>query len=209
VKSQTRAWLVFLIIFLAWNTIIAAPFRYFADMLKTWGQFLVQYTHLASGTQALLIFLWIGVLLVIFLLLGRGRSRLYLAGIFSLAEVTYHLIICIRNNQLYDVSLPITVGLALALLFLLINSKSPSLWLSDAFITALAAWLIYEGPLPALFSLLKIPFKALSPLIVLSNDALIFAMKDYWHLPLLVLALIPTILAVVPLLFLASGRQKG
>lgn len=208
-KSQTRAWLVAAGLFLAWSTVVAAPFRYFAEMLRDWSRYLSGLAGLSDPIRSLLTYGWISLFLILFLLAGRSRQGLYLAGIFALAEVTYHLVICLRNGQLYDVSLPITIGLALALLFLLIKSKSPSLWLSDAFICALAVWQINDTLLAALFDVLKLNRDTLAPLIRVPENALIFSLRDFWHLPLAVWALIAAALVIVPLVFLASRRQKG
>ncbi len=208
-KSQTRAWLVTLILLLSWGTLLAAPFRYFAEMLRDWGRFMAGLTPFSAGTQTLLVYLWMTVLLAVSLVLGRGRQTIYLAGIFALAEVCYHLVICIRNNQLYDVSLPLTIGLALALLFLLIRSKSPSLWLTDFFVCGLAVWLLYDSLLAQAVAWLKLAPDALAPIFVFPKTSLIASLQDFWHLPLVAWVIGISLLAVIPLVFLTAGRQKG
>ncbi len=38
-KSQTRAWLVCIVLFVLWGTLAAAPFQYFSDLIRELGGF--------------------------------------------------------------------------------------------------------------------------------------------------------------------------
>ncbi len=208
-KSQSRAWIVFGLLFVSWGTLASGPFSYFSGMVRQLADFLFKRRIFSSGLQAGFIYLFIAVLYVALLLLSRHRSRTYIAGFCALAGMIHHLILCLRTRQIYEVSLAIAIGLALALLFLLIKSQSPALWLSDAFILSLPVYLLYDGLLSPLFSLLEIDRRLLEPLMSVPADSLIFRMQGLWHLPQITWSLLPVILALAPMVWLTPGRKKG
>lgn len=208
-KSQTRAWLIFALLFCTWGMWQVNPFTYFATMIRDWGGLLISHPFMPSPWQAILIYLLTGLILITLLLLGRSRNRLYIAGICALAEMVHHLVQCLRTNRIYPVSLAIAAGLALALLFLLIKAKSPALWLSDAFTMSLPVWLIYDGVIYPLGHLLNLKPNLLGPLLPVPADSLLEKLAGVFGLPISVWALLPLLLAVLPLIFLSGNRQKG
>jgi hypothetical protein len=208
-KSQNRAWLLFVLLFLFWGTLPASPFAYFAEMIREWGGLLISQPFMPKPWQAVLIYLLIGLTLATLLLLGRSRNRLYIAGVCALAEMTHHLVICIRTGRIYSVSLAIAIGLALALLFLLIKAKSPALWLSDAFVTSLAAWLIYDGLVYPLSQMLDLKPDFLAPFLPIPEHSLLENLSGVLGLPMVAWALLPVLMAALPLIFLSGNRQKG
>jgi hypothetical protein len=208
-KSQTRAWMIFALLFFLWGTLPISPFAYFAGMIREWSGFLISQPFFPGSWQAILIYVLTSLILITFLLLGRSRNRVYIAGICALAEMVYHLIICIRTNRIYPVSLAIAGGLALALFFLLIKAKSPSIWLSDAYILSLPVFLIYDGVLHPLGQLLDIPPDKFAPFVPIPETALITNLDHALGLPMAVWSILPLLLAVLPLVFFSSGRQKG
>lgn len=208
-KSQTRAWLMFAVLFIFWGTLPASPFKYFAGMIREMGGYLVEAPPVSPLFRSVALYLLAAVLFLTLLLLGRGRSRLYLAGFCALATIIHHVFLCIRTGQVYPVSFAIAIGLALALLFLLIKSKRPGLWLSDAFIMALPVWLIYDGLVYALNRLPGQPLDRLSPLLSVPDNSLLTGLDGALGLPLAAWAVLPLILALLPMILLAPGRQKG
>ncbi|NLM15898.1 MAG: hypothetical protein GX218_08595 [Clostridiaceae bacterium] len=208
-KSQTRAWLVCIVLFVLWGTLAAAPFQYFSDLIRELGGLLVETPVLPAAWKTFLVYLLFAVVLVVLLILGRSRSRIYLAGLCALATIIHHLVLCIRTGKVYPVSLAIAIGLALALLFLLIKSKRPGLWLSDAYTLSLAIWLIYDGPIYALSRIPGLNVGRLSPFIPVPADPLSKNLDNFLGIPLIAWAVLPLLLGVLPIIFLARGRQKG
>lgn len=208
-KSQNRAWFIFALLIVFWGTLPVSPFAYFAEMIREWGGLLIVQPFLPGPWQAVLIYLLTSLVMVALLLLGRSRNRLYIAGICALAEMVHHLVICIRTNRIYSVSLAIAIGLALALLFLIIKAKSPGLWLSDAFVLSLSAWLIYDGVVYPLARLFDLKSELLSQLMPVPEHSLLENLAGVLGMPMLVWGLLPLLLAVLPLIFLGGNRQKG
>lgn len=208
-KSQNRAWIVVIALFLAWNTLPVSPFGYFADMFRHWFGLVIIRPFLPVAWQALLIYIMFALLLSGLLLLGRSNNRFYLAGFCALATLLHHLVYCIRTGRVYPVSPAIAIGLALALLFLIIKAKSPALWLTDAYVLALAVWLIRDGVLPPILDRLALSQSSLADFLQLSADPLIGKLDQVWHLPAIAWSILPLALAVLPLILFARGRQKG
>ncbi len=208
-KSQNRAWVLLALLFVFWGTLPASPFAYFAAMIREWSGLLLGQPFLPGAWQAVLIYLLLGLLLATLLLLGRSRNRLYIAGVCALAEMTHHLISCLRTSRITSVSLAIAIGLALALLFLLIKAKSPALWLSDAFVVSLAVWLLYDGLVFPLGKLLDLKTTVAAPFLPIPEHSLLENLSGALGLPLLVWAALPVLMAILPLVFLGANRQKG
>lgn len=208
-KSETRAWIIFILLLIFWRTLPVSPFNYFAGMIRDWFDLVAGQPFLPPVWQVLISFLMISLLLTALLLVGRTRSRLYLAGICALAEMAHHLVVCIKTNQIYAVSPAIAIGLALALLFLIIKAKSPGLWLSDAFVLSLPAWLIHDSVLPLLFSLLGLDKGSVADWFMLTDNPMIAVMDGRLGLPTIVWSIIPLLLAGLPLVFFTKKRMKG
>lgn len=207
-KSQTRAWIVLGIIFFCWGTLPISPFSYFAAMIREWGDFLFVRSFLPVTMQSLLIYLLFTVLFVAFLLIGRSRSRIYIAGICALAGMAHHLVYCLRTDRLYEASLALAIGLALALLFLIIRSPQPSLWLSEGYIMALPVYILYDGLLHPLFKTADIGYRALAPFMPVPQKSLLSSFDGLWGIPLFVWVFMPAVMVLIPLIFLSKGRQK-
>lgn len=208
-KSATRAWIMMVLLFFLWQTIAASPFRYFADLFGEVVGFVVTRPLLAKPVQALIIYLLFGLLLTGLLLVGRYRNRVFIGGLCALTTLVGQLAAAVRTGRLDSVSVAVAIGLALALLFLIIRASSPALWLSDAYVLALAVWLIYDGVLPPLLRILRPGSGAISGFFSLPGNEWIWSLSGFLGLPVIVWAFLPLCAAVLPVAFCASGRQKG
>ena len=206
-KSQTRAWIMFGVIIFVWGMIGASPFVYFAEMLTGMFNWLLGKTGWSGQLQLLLVYIVIAGIASLLLVLGRKKFRLYLAGFFSLAILVHHLIRCLKTNQLYDISLPIVIVLALALVFLLIKSRKPGLWLADAFIMSLPVWLIYNGLMVLIFSLFDWGTDRWQPFFRGTASVGVKLLDGLLGMPWQLWVIIPTVLAVLPVVFLAKNRD--
>ena len=208
-KSQTRAWIIMVVLFVLWGTLPVSPFVYFSEMIREWAGLVFEHSIIPLPWQAVLIYLTLALLTTILLLLGRSRSNIYIAGFCALAGMVHHLILCIRTQRLYTVSFAIAIGLALALLFLLIKPQSPALWLSDAFIMALPVFILYDGLLNPLFKLVGLKADALEPFMPIPDQSLVSRLDGVFGLPQTIWAILPLLLALAPVILLSAKRKKG
>jgi hypothetical protein len=209
-KSQTRAWSVALILLLTWSTLFSAPFRAFYSMTESIAGWFSETAGLDAVASV-----WLSIVLQILVLslmfwMGQGRrQRFYLAGYAALAPLLFHLGNCLRNRAVLDVPMPITIGVALALLFHLIPAKSPALWLADAFALSIVVGLVVDVFLASLFRVLDWPLRLLAPVLIIPGTSEAFALGGWLGIPLLVWTMLILILTLLPPLFLAGGRSKG
>lgn len=208
-KSQTRAWIMFTLLLLLWGTIVASPFAYFAKIIAELADFLFRRDAFHIGLQAVLTYLFVGLILTMLLIIGRSRNRVYIAGFCALAGMVHHLIHCLRTQQLYAVSLAIAIGLALALLFLLIRPQGPALWLSDAFIVSLPVFLILDGVVSPVFSFFDLSPQMFEPFLQIPATSLTQRLAGLWGLPQIVWIVVPLAAALIPMIMLTKGRKKG
>lgn len=208
-KSHTRALIVFLIVFILFSTPFMGPFSYFSDLVARLASSVIGLLPLTAAWAAVGQAVFRVLVLTALLLIGRGRQSHYVAAICALVEMVHHLVLAVTTRSLYPVSLSIAIGLALALLFLLLPSHRPSLWLSDAFILAIPAGLIYDGVLGPLYDLFRLPARVFSPLFILPDQSLIDRLAGHLGLPVLAWSLLLAILALLPVALWARGRQKG
>ncbi|NLW11072.1 MAG: hypothetical protein GX028_03550 [Clostridiaceae bacterium] len=207
-KSETRAWLAGAVLMLVWRMTYAGPFSYFADIIADGLRRLWSFASVPTKPGVLLTYVFVAAATCLFFFLGRKRFRLYLAGFFVLAVLLHHVFICIKNGKLYPVSFAIVIVLALALVFLLIKSKTPGLILADLFILALPVWLIYDSLLVLIFSLFKWSGNHWSPYFVLPDSPLIKQLDGLFKLPWEVWTIVPVVCAVLPVVFLAKNRNR-
>lgn len=208
-KSQIRALIIFLIVFILFSTPLMGPFSYFSELVARLSSTVAGLLPVSAAWAAVGQVVLRALVLVALLLFGLSRQSHYVAAICALVEMVHHLVVAVTTRSLYPVSLSIAIGLALALLFLLLPSQRPSLWLSDAFIFAIPAGLLYDGVLGPLFSLLRLPARTFAPLFILPDQSLINRLTGHLGLSAPVWALLIALVALLPVALLARGRQKG
>lgn len=208
-KSQTRGLIVFIILFVFFSTPFMAPFSYFSGLISTFAGMIIGLLPLSASWSVALQFVFMALVLTALLLIGRNRQSYFIAAICALVEMVHHLVICVVTKSLYPVSLPIAVGLALALLFLLLPSHRPAFYLSDAFILSIPVAMIYNGVLGPLYGLFHLPARIFSPLFILPEQTLINRLDGHLGLPMLAYAPIIFLLALLPMILWTRGRQKG
>lgn len=208
-KSQTRALIVFIVLFVLFSTPFMGPFSYFAGLVTTLAGSIIGLLPLSAAWSAGLQFVFMMLVLSAFLLIGRNRQSYYIAAVCALVEMVHHLVVCILTKSLYPVSLSIAIGLALALLFMLLPTRRPALYLSDAFVLAIPVAMIYDGVLGPAYDLFHLPARIFSPLFVLPDQTLINRLDGHLGLPVLIYSLIILFLALLPLVIWARGRLKG
>jgi len=208
-KSQTRALIVIIVVFILFSTPLMGPFSYFSDLVKSMTSTVIGLLPISAAWSAVLQFVFMALLLSALLLLGRNRQSQYIAAVCALVEMVHHLVVCVVTKSLYAVSLPIAIGLALALLFLLLPSKRPALYLSDAFILSIPVSMIYEGVLWTAYDLFRLPARIFAPLFIVSDKSLVSQLDGHLGLPVLVYAALILFLALLPVVLWARGRLKG
>ena len=142
---------LFLAVVLLWGTIIAAPFRTFAEMARDMAAAAAGAAGLAGFALAAAVHAAAIVLMAALLMACRSRNSELVAGICALAATVWHMASRLGDRQFTPVSTAVTVGLAVILACLVFKARTASLWLGAAYAASLAAMVLYDAAiLPAI-----------------------------------------------------------
>ncbi len=208
-KSQTRAWILTTALVLLWSTPVAAPFAYFSNLIYDLANKITGVFDLSAPLSVMTAVLLLLAAVAALLWFDHGRNRLYWAGYIALAEVVAFFIDAYKTDSVYQLPMPLSIGLALALLMMLIPQNTPGNWLSDAYILAIPAWLIVEMALSGFYSQFDWSSDLLAPLLIVPEQSPIFALQDWLSLPIWLWSGVVLAGALLPVILLAKGRAKG
>jgi len=208
-NSGSRGLIVSILLFVLWGTVITGPFRYLAYAFRSVFLMLCSLAHIPQVFSAFLVTLALALVAVIFLLLSSKKSAEYMAGIGAILSVLYYLYTCIVSRSFDSLSFPVALGLAAALLFMMLRAESASLWLGDAYFYSIPVLLFYELVLTPLFSALKISGTLLSPFITVPDAGLSTRIGNLAGLPVLVWGVFLFTITLLPVIFFSKGRAKG
>lgn len=208
-KSESRALLVSVALLLLWGTVLAGPFRYFAYAFRDFFSWALDTMHAPSVPSGFVIALLLILVVVIFLILSAKKIAQYLAGICSLLSMLYYLFTCLQARTFGAVSFTVTIGLALALLFLVIQADRASLWLADLYIMSIPVLMFFELVLTPLFVTVKASPNLLSFLFTVPTESIATRIGSLLHVPMLIWSVFLFALMLIPVIYLTKGRKKG
>lgn len=208
-NSGSRGLIISILLFVLWGTVITGPFRYLAYAFRSLSLMLCNVAHIPTIVSAFLVAFALACVTVVFLLLSAKKSAEYMAGVGAILSVLYYLYTCIVSNSFDALSFPVALGLAAALLFMMLRAEGASLWLGDAYFYSIPVLLFYELVMTPLFSAAKISGKLLSPFITVSDTGLSTQIGDLAGLPMLVWGIFLFTLTLLPIIFFSKGRAKG
>jgi hypothetical protein len=170
---------------------------------------LCSLAHIPMVVSAFIVTFALACVAVVFLLLSSKKSAQYMAGIGAILSVLYYLYTCIVSRSFNSLSFPVALGLAAALLFMMLRAEGASLWLGDAYFYSIPVLLFYELVMTPLFSAVKISGNLLSPFIIVRDTGLSTRIGDLAGLPVLVWGVFLFTLTLLPVIFFSKGRAKG
>ncbi len=208
-NSRARATTLFLILLVAWGSLLASPFRAFAEMCRDLARMVIHPPHADEPTSTILVYGFALVVLIAMLVLSRGKVQHFVAPFAALAALAYNLILSMVNGGGFTIALTTSIGLALALLFLLPKSQRPAMWLGDAFTMAIPAMVVFDAIVVPGAAALKIGLPHVKDWLDWPSSSLIHGLDGFLGLNVLLWGLIVLSVFLVPAFFLVSGRQKG
>ncbi len=142
---------LFVLLALLWGTLLAAPFRVFAEMARDTAAAAAGAAGLSGFTLALAVHAAAVILMAVLLMAGRSRYSELVAGICILAATVWHMAARLGDRQFTPETTALIVGLAITLACLVFKARAASLWLGAAFAASLAAMVLYDAAiLPAI-----------------------------------------------------------
>ena len=208
-NSRARAMTLLLSLVVAWGAIAASPFRAFAELVRDGGRKLAQLFGLNDSVAVLAAYFVALLVLTGLLLLSRSRVKHYVAPVCALAAFAYNLALSTFSSHSYTIALSTSIGLALALLFLLPKNPRPSMWLGDAFTMAIPAMVLFDAVLLPVVNRFAIVVPVVPNWIEWPTTTPVLLLDRYLGLDALLWGLILAAVTLLPTLLLTNGRPKG
>ncbi|HOO61473.1 MAG TPA: hypothetical protein PKV44_03505 [Bacillota bacterium] len=208
-NSETRAFIVAIILFLLWGTPVIRPFSYIPMTLRDGSlDLLTRFSVPRSIGVILLIILFMAVACLL-LFLGRIISPHIIIQCGAALNIVLILIPMIQNRSISITIVPIAICLGVVAFVSFFGIDEAALWLSDAFVFAIPVWLFYDIVLAPFFTLANIRRTQLSPFIVPAEKSLMTEIGAWFGLPQVVWGLFFFVLLVLPVMYFSRGREKS
>lgn len=207
-KSGLRALIVSLALFVLWGTTITEPFRTFATVCQNFFGRVLRGTSMPPVMLGFVISLLLIALLIILVVLGSTDFSRYMAGICAALSMLYYLYTCIQKAS-YDFRVfPIAVGLAIALLFLILQKDHAGMWLADAYVYSLFILLFVELILTPLSIAVKVPSGKMIPFFPVPVESLATKIGNFLDLPMLIWSGFLFVLMLIPVVYFSRNRKR-
>jgi len=207
-KSGTRALIVSIAVFLLWGTVLTGPFRYFAYAFRDLYTWFIDAFHTPAVLSGFIIALLLILTAAVLLILSARKNAHYLAGICALLSMAYYVLKCLQNKSFDSVSFTVTAGLALALLFLILQADKACLWLADAYIFSIPVLMFFELVLTPLFVTVHASPDLLSVLFTVPAESIATRIGSLLQVPLLIWSIFLFALMLIPVIYLSKNRKK-
>lgn len=188
---------------------LTGPFRYFAYAFRDFYTWIMDLFHTSDVVSGFVITLLLIITVILLLILSAGKFSAYMAGICALLSMLYYLFTCIQNKSIGTVSFTVTVGLALALLFLIMQADKAGLWLADAYIYSIPVLMFFELVLTPLFVTVKASPKLLSFLFTVPTGSVATRIGNLFEVPMLIWSIFLFALMLIPVIYLSKSRKKS
>jgi hypothetical protein len=201
-----RALIVSILLFLLWGTFICAPFRNFVRAIRWLADQSVGFFHAPAAVQALLVTLIFLGIATVYLLIRYTKTAEYSAVFASAAGVVFHLGLSVVNRTIAGMAIPVVIGLAAAVIFMLFQADQATLFLGDAYFYALPVYLFYELVMIPVFLATGLRGNLLSPFITVNSYGLATDIGNLFGIPAWVWGTFLFVLTLLPVLYLSKGR---
>lgn len=208
-KSGTRALTVSIVLLLLWANILTGPFRYFAYAFRDLFIWIADSLHAPAALSGFILAIVLILCTVVLLVLSSKKFARYMAGICALLSMLNYLLGCLRTKSFDTVSFTVTVGLALALLFLILQADKAGLWLADAYIFSIPVLLFFELVLTPLFVTVHASPNLLSALFTVPESGIATRIGNLFSVPMLIWSLFLFALMLIPVVYLSRNRKKS
>ena len=188
-KSGLRGLIVSILLFVLWGTVIAGPFRYLAYAFKSLVSGAFATIGIKGTASGFLMPVILVIITVIYLLISARKSAEYMAGLGA--------------------AIPVALGLAVALIFILMHFEKGNLWLGDAYFYAIPVMLFYELVMVPLYRILNVKGNPLNPFIQVPTKGMISDIGDLLGIPMIVWGVFVFILLLLPILYFSKERKNG
>ena len=171
-RSDLRALIVSILLFLLWGTVLTYPFRIISDITCQATEAVVGKMGLPAIAFAVLVLIIIMGITCAMLLLGRMESSDAIAMALSLLACIIYCVRVFTSKSFSIESVFVALVLAGTIVLVLANKTEWTRYIADAFILALPVRMCYECIMNPLYRLLKTDLYKLSPFITVPQTGI-------------------------------------
>ena len=208
-RSDLRALIVSILLFLLWGTVLTYPFRIISDITCQATEAVVGKMGLPAIAFAVLVLIIIMGITCAMLLLGRMESSDAIAMALSLLACIIYCVRVFTSKSFSIESVFVAVVLAGTIVLVLSNRTEWTRYIADAFILALPVRMVYECIMNPLYRLLKTDLYKLSPFITVPQTSIFSKVGNLLGVDLLVWSGFFFVVSFLPVIYLAGGRKDG
>lgn len=208
-RSDVRALIVSILMFLLWGTVLTYPFRAVSSLICENTEAIVGKMSLPAIASAVIVLVIVMGIACIVLFLGRMEISDHLALGLSLVGSVLYSIRVVTTKQFSTNSIFVALVLVIALIFVLARKTEWNRYIADAYIMALPVKMCYDSVLNPLYRLLKADIYKLSPFIVVPQKGIFSKVGDPFGVPLVAWGSFFFIVTLLPVIYLAGGRKEG
>ena len=208
-RSDVRALIVSILMFLLWGTVLTYPFRAVSSLICDNTEAIVGKISMPAIASAVLTLLIIMGLACLGLLAGRKEISDYLALSLSLLGSILYCVKVVKTRQYSVDSVFVSLVLVVSVVLVLSRKTEWIRWVADAYIMALPVTMCYESVLNPLYRLLKTDIYKFSPFIVVPSSGIFSKAGDMLGVPLVAWGTCFFIVTLLPVIYLSGGRKEG
>ncbi|MBO7450845.1 MAG: hypothetical protein J6U54_10805 [Clostridiales bacterium] len=210
-RSEERSGIIAVVLILLWGTLATEPFRYFAGIVSDGIMYLLSKVSVKSGGKisVLVVSIVLVFLSVALLKLSSGEIGKYIAPIGGSLALLVFLIRCLITRTVdVKVTVALMASVVIFLILLLLKTERILVWLSDAFILSMGAYLVSSWLFVPISKISAKTGKFFFPAFRSTAD---FAapFKGIISVPKIIWGIFFTILFMLPIIYFVPGRRKA
>lgn len=208
-RSDIRALIVSILLFLLWGTVLTYPFRIDSDLICESTEAIVGKLGLPAIAFAVIVLFIVMGITCIALYLGRMEISDGVALVMALIGSIAYSVRVFTSRSFSVEAVFIAIVLAGAMVLVLARKTEWNRYIADAFILALPVRMVYECIMNPLYRLLKKDLYLLSPFITVPQTSIFSKVGNLLHVDLLVWSGFFFVLTLLPVIYLSGGRKEG
>ena len=208
-RSDIRALIVSILLFLLWGTVITYPFRIVSDITCQATEAVVGKIPLPAIAFAVLVLLIIMGITCVLLFLGKMEVSDHIALVLSITGTIVYTVRIFTTRSFSVAAVAMAILLAGTILLVIMRKTEWTRYIADAFIMALPVRMCYECIMNPLYRLLKTDLYLLSPFITVPQTSIFSKVGNLLGVNLLLWSGFFFIVSILPVIYLSGGRKEG
>ena len=208
-RSDIRALIVSILLFLLWGTVRTYPFRIISDITCQATEAVVGKIPLPAIAFAVLVLLIIMGITCVMLFLGKMEVSDHIALVLSITGTIVYTVRIFTTRSFSVVAVFMAILLSGTIVLVLMRKTEWTRYIADAFIMALPVRMCYECIMNPLYRLLKTDLYLLSPFITVPQTRIFSKVGNLLGVNLLLWSGFFFIVSLLPVIYLTGGRKEG